>query len=215
MHPLRVLLFALGSLGLACAPAKDPLTPSPAERSALNAQFDRVFAGITPLDAASWDADRNAVRALHLFCYWVESYHALTQRYPLADRVQDGSWVQSFVYGNDSQVDYTNPANILGAELLADMRAVLGPALRFPIDANESDGFGLYYTTSGSGFLASVDLRHPVNGCEMVEAERGQYRLASYASEAGPIHAFAGVLSGAGGALPEAAWRDPALPAAR
>jgi hypothetical protein len=200
-----VALALAATVSFGCAP-HDPLTPTAKEQKQLDAQVERVFAGI---DAP--EADREAVQAVHRLAYWIRSYHAKTDRYPLADHVGDVTFVQVVVYGNDSYVDYDNPVNLPRDLLLEDLRAVLGNAVDLPEDPDPTDPWGLHYSTSGRGFVVACDLQSPVNGGEMVSEDQAQYRVASYANDTLPILDFEAILTGKLASLPPVHWRDPTM----
>jgi hypothetical protein len=205
MESRRVLaVLVLLMIGVfACAP-QDPLTPNAKEQQRLDAQLERVFAGIE-----APQADRDAVRATHQLAYWIRSYQASTGHYPLSERLADSNFVQVFVFGNDSRVDYDNPVNIHRDDFLTDLRAVLGKGVELPMDPDPTDDRGLYYSTNGRGYTVACDVVSPVNGGEMVTAEHGQYRVASYSSSILPIHDFGAILNGQVTSLPPVQWRDP------
>jgi hypothetical protein len=212
----RTLVLVLLTLAVNSCATRDPRVPSAAEQKQLDRQLARVFAGLTPQDASQWAADRTAVEQLHLLCYWIRSYHELVGEYPLASHLsEERSWVQTFVYGDDTHIDYTNPINRPTRELIAELREVLGDDLELPADPDPSSWHGMHYSTSGRGFAAGVDIYHPVNGGEMVTAEHCQYRVASYKGSTVPMHAFEAILSGELTQLAPVQWRDPSQRPAR
>lgn len=202
-----VFWIAVGQL-LACGGGnRDPLVPNEKEQARLDAQYERVFAGVEA-DAA----DREAVRALHQFAYWIEAYHDETDRYPLSDRL-DGTinFVQTFVFGDDSNIDFEKRVNLRREELLADLRSVFGPELTLPVDPDPTDYRAMHYSTGGRGYTVAVDVLAPVNGGEMTTSTTGQYRLASYESEQIPIHRFAAILDGTTTSMPPCVWRGSSM----
>jgi len=202
-----LICVAVGQI-LACAAAdRDPLVPTEEEQARLDAQFERVFAGVE-----ASQADREAVRSLHQFAYWVEAYHDIEARYPLSDRL-DGevSFVQTMVYGDDSGIDFEERVNLRRSELLAELQRLFGPELNLPVDPDAGDYHGMHYSTSGPSYIVAVDLGAQVNGGEMTMADMGQYRLASYSSEQIPIHHFRSILDGTTTSMSPVRWRDPSM----
>jgi hypothetical protein len=192
-------LFILVALVVVGCGSGDLSTPSPEEQLQIQAQYDRVFAGI---DAP--EADRAGVRAVHQLAYWAHTYHEVAHHYPLDDRLgNDRDYVQVFVFGDDTLSDPTKDENIAPETFLAELREVLGDNVVLPSDPVANDFKGLYYSTNGMSFMAACDLSTPVNGGEMATPDYGQYTVASYAIGA--------ILHGEITSLPPAVWRIPSM----
>lgn len=161
--------------------------------TALQAQFDSVFADLKIEDPSAFEMDQQRVRDIHQIARLCAAYKNKAGHYPLV--TPEGSMKNAIMVPDK---EARQKSDVTFNDFVSDLKAVLGDDIIVPIDPapGESGRYIYSYSAYGKGYAAAAYLYHHAPYSEKLGDHYCQYRVGSRENTQLPILEFNKIIDG-------------------